>query len=399
MFINCPHCRRLLALEPDGTPPTACRYCHVQLNGLESAPDRSGAEAVQSERMTSVDPAQLTASVPPPPPAAPGPQTTATTVPRSLATMLQPAQQPAGPTPLRVPVPPSSAQGGATNTDRAQSTQRAPGDAATAGPPATGPRPQRAPSGDTASLPAPATPSAAAQTTPRPAVTVARTLPVDTPPVAAPPPKARPAATTPQPASAPSPGAPPVSSAATPTRKPRRAAGTSARSAAPSFAKGTAGHHDQRKQRLMLGAAVILTVVLALQLVLAQRAQLSQSAGWRPLLGTLCGALGCSLPPWHEPAAFVVVERDIRSLQDPPGVLQVTARIRNEARWAQAWPRLQLTLSDVDGQPLATRVFQPAEYLGGTPSQSELASGADVAIRMQVIEPGPQAVAFTFDFH
>lgn len=148
-----------------------------------------------------------------------------------------------------------------------------------------------------------------------------------------------------------------------------------------------------------MAAILALALLLGLQLLLAQRAQLAQRAVWRPWLTQLCGLLHCSLPAWREPSAFIVVERDIRSLGAQPGVLQVTARIRNQAHWAQPWPRLQLTLSDVDGNPLATRVFQPAEYLGGAPTQTELASGADAAIRMLVLEPGPEAVAFSFDFH
>jgi hypothetical protein len=56
-------------------------------------------------------------------------------------------------------------------------------------------------------------------------------------------------------------------------------------------------------------------------------------------------------------------------------------------------------LSDANGRDVATRVFTPSEYLGGAPTQSELGSGQSAALAMEIVEPGPQAVAFTFEFH
>ncbi len=149
---------------------------------------------------------------------------------------------------------------------------------------------------------------------------------------------------------------------------------------------------------LRSGAIAALSLVLALQLVLADRAALAADARWRPLVASLCGALGCTVPPWREPRAFQVIERDVRAHPERPDALRVSARVRNDARWTQPWPVLRLTLSDVHGRSVASRAFGPREYLGGTPTQSGLASGQSVALTMEVMEPGPQAVAFTFDF-
>lgn len=167
---------------------------------------------------------------------------------------------------------------------------------------------------------------------------------------------------------------------------------------APSFArsKPQAAPVDRRRLALHWGAIAALSLLLALQLLLSDRARLAGDPRWRPLLAPLCAMLQCTLPPWREPQAFRVVERDVRARQ--PGVLRVSARIRNDARWPQPWPALQLTLSDANGREVATRVFAPREYLGGAPSQSQLGSGQSAALAMDIVEPGPQAVAFTFDF-
>ena len=57
-----------------------------------------------------------------------------------------------------------------------------------------------------------------------------------------------------------------------------------------------------------------------------------------------------------------------------------------------------LTLSDVDDRPLGARAFQPAEYLGSTPTAALVEAGQGAVIRMDVLEPGPGAVGFSFVF-
>ena len=81
-----------------------------------------------------------------------------------------------------------------------------------------------------------------------------------------------------------------------------------------------------------------------------------------------------------------------------PGALHVDARFRNDAVWPQAWPVLVLTLSDIDGRTVGRRAFQPREYLGAAPTQSTIHSGQSVDVAMDILEPAPAVVAFTFDF-
>ncbi|AWH30704.1 MULTISPECIES: DUF3426 domain-containing protein [unclassified Stenotrophomonas maltophilia group] len=140
-----------------------------------------------------------------------------------------------------------------------------------------------------------------------------------------------------------------------------------------------------------------LALLLLLQSVLADRARLAADAGHRPWISALCGVLRCSLPAWREPTAFTMTSREIRPLPGQAGVLQVQASIRNDARWAQAWPDLRLSLSDADGRLIGSGVFTPAQYLGEAPAATlEPGQSARVAFRVQ--EPAASTVAFTFEF-
>lgn len=141
-----------------------------------------------------------------------------------------------------------------------------------------------------------------------------------------------------------------------------------------------------------------LALLLVLQSVLADRTRLAADAGHRPWVTALCGVLRCSLPAWREPTALTMTSREIRPLPGQAGVLQVQASIRNDARWAQAWPDLRLSLSDADGRVIGTGVFPPAQYLGENPGAALLEPGQSARIAFRVQEPAASTVAFTFEF-
>lgn len=166
---------------------------------------------------------------------------------------------------------------------------------------------------------------------------------------------------------------------------------------APSFL-GTSQPRALPTPRWHWGLVAGLALLLVLQSVLADRARLAADAGNRTWLVALCGVLRCSLPAWHEPTAFTMTSREIRPLPGEAGVLQVQASIRNDARWAQAWPDLRLSLSDADGRVIGSGVFAPAQYLGENPGAAVLEPGQSARIAFRVQEPAASTVAFTFDF-
>ncbi|MCK7592220.1 zinc-ribbon and DUF3426 domain-containing protein [Pseudomarimonas salicorniae] len=143
--------------------------------------------------------------------------------------------------------------------------------------------------------------------------------------------------------------------------------------------------------------ATVLAVVLVLQILLAERHRLATDPEWRAAYETLCGALGCSLPPWKDSAALQLLSREVGPHPSEEGGLLVTASLRNNARWAQPLPMVELTLADIDGQVVAMRRFQPSEYHVGDTRQ--LAPGQTTSLRLEIADPGSQALAFEFAFH
>lgn len=362
MFINCPYCRALVATDPaTDLPPERCPRCAAPLREAPAGPAaaddaRSGVAAAIAEAFgpeaTAADPA--------------GPQ------PVSIANLLQPV--PEGELAGQVPAaggPPEAASEAGPETDReaasgagGETTGR--GEVPLAGletevdVDAPDPAPGPAATADPAAV------SSAVVTAGPDASAGAAPAPVD-PRVAAPP----------APVAAP------------------RAPGK----AAPSFARFRGRAHDATGRAWPVAAAIAgLALLLALQWLLADRARLAADPAWRPVVARACAVLRCSLPPWREPAAFSLLERDVRPHPELPGVLRITASFRNDAAWPQAWPRVVLTLTDIDGRPLGARAFGPEEYLAAAP-EGLLAPGDGAVVRLDVREPGPGAVGFAFDFH
>ena len=166
---------------------------------------------------------------------------------------------------------------------------------------------------------------------------------------------------------------------------------------APSFMRlPVARLHTPRWQWGVLAGLVVLLVI---QIAVADRARLAADAGSRPWIAAVCGVLGCTLPAWQEPAAFSMISRDVRPVPGQAGALQVQASFRNDARWAQAWPSLRLSLSDADGRVIGTGVFAPHDYLDRSlDANSVLEPGQSAQIAFRVREPASSTVAFTFEF-
>lgn len=142
----------------------------------------------------------------------------------------------------------------------------------------------------------------------------------------------------------------------------------------------------------------VLTLSLLLQIAVADRARFAADPAWRPHIVTLCGWFRCSVPDWHEPSAFHITSREVRPHPSAPGVLLVTATFRNDAAFAQAWPRLQLSLANLDGDSLGLRRFSPREYLGSEPGTAQIGPGQSATITLEIVDPGKRAVTFDFDF-
>lgn len=169
--------------------------------------------------------------------------------------------------------------------------------------------------------------------------------------------------------------------------------------ALPSFArkrpKRTRPHHHRR----WVLACLLLALCLSVQLVWAERVPLTANAATRPWLQGICSVLGCALPPVRDVAKLQVLSRDVRPHPSVPDALLISTTIRNDAPFAQPYPVVSITLSDLDANRIAMRRFRPRDYLSDPTVRTRgLAPGATAALVFEVKDPGRNAVAFRFAF-
>lgn len=113
----------------------------------------------------------------------------------------------------------------------------------------------------------------------------------------------------------------------------------------------------------------------------------------KPALIALCGTLGCDLPL---PSKVELVGIDTSDLHpDGTGKLQMTALLKNRAPFAQEYPHLELTLTDVADKALVRRVLAPADYLPPDTNQAAgFAAGGELPLNLTIEATGVPAAGY-----
>ncbi|HET7549182.1 MAG TPA: zinc-ribbon and DUF3426 domain-containing protein [Usitatibacter sp.] len=144
-----------------------------------------------------------------------------------------------------------------------------------------------------------------------------------------------------------------------------------------------------------LGVFVLL-VALGVEAAYAFRAPLAlHYPALRPWLESACAQAGCVVPWPQDERLLKLQESELLEVPGRPGEISLAARIRNLAPVAQAYPHLELTLTDIGGQPAARRVLKPADYLGHRPARDEvLAAGGEIAIQLRLALTGLKATGY-----
>jgi predicted Zn finger-like uncharacterized protein len=144
----------------------------------------------------------------------------------------------------------------------------------------------------------------------------------------------------------------------------------------------------------LTGVAALLLALLALSAWL-NRDRITQDPQWRTPLEQLCSRLGCTLPPYSDPARITSTELLVRPDPARMGVLLVDTVLHNGAPFAQRYPGLELSFTDIRGKAVARRLFKPHEYLGAHPQPGALLAPREpVRVHLELKDPGEHATNY-----
>jgi predicted Zn finger-like uncharacterized protein len=154
----------------------------------------------------------------------------------------------------------------------------------------------------------------------------------------------------------------------------------------------------QREWRWPLAGAA-LALLLAAQFAWAERARLLAMPRVHEFAQAACERLGCVLPAVDDRSRIALMARDVRPHPSVQHALIISATLANQAPFAQSYPVVEITLSDVDQRRIAMRRLRPDEYLGDTAAiRRGFGAGATTTFSLEVEDPGRDAVAFEFRF-
>jgi predicted Zn finger-like uncharacterized protein len=155
----------------------------------------------------------------------------------------------------------------------------------------------------------------------------------------------------------------------------RNAQSTLSRAAAP----------DARRSKWIWSmASAMALVALAMQFAFHFRGEIVLL--WpasKPTLARVCAELGCDLPLPRLPELMSIEASDLQADGTNPGVMVLSATLRNRAAFAQQFPSLELTLTNAQDQAVARRVLSARDYLArGANLDAGFAANSELAVRI-----------------
>lgn len=119
-----------------------------------------------------------------------------------------------------------------------------------------------------------------------------------------------------------------------------------------------------RKHKAAITLAVLLVLLLFAQGIHFFRHTLAASLpGLKPMLNSYCALLSCTVDLPRELDALSIESSELEADAKLVNVITLHVLLRNRSGHAQAWPSLELTLTDLRDQVIARRAFHPADYL------------------------------------
>lgn len=114
----------------------------------------------------------------------------------------------------------------------------------------------------------------------------------------------------------------------------------------------------------------------------------------KPALQVLCGYLGCDLPLPQKAGLLGIEASDLHPDPQHKGHLMLNATLKNRAPFVQAYPDIELTLTDTADQPLLRKVLASAEYLPRNADAAGFAANSELVLNLSLTPDGnPNATA------
>lgn len=115
----------------------------------------------------------------------------------------------------------------------------------------------------------------------------------------------------------------------------------------------------------------------------------------KPLLTDLCKPLHCTVELPHQADLLSIEDSDLQDDPEHEGVLVLVTTLYNRAPYAQAYPLLELTLTDTLDKPVLRRTLTPQEYAPHNAALAQgLAAGEEINVRLDLSVGGAKPAGY-----
>jgi predicted Zn finger-like uncharacterized protein len=120
-------------------------------------------------------------------------------------------------------------------------------------------------------------------------------------------------------------------------------------------------------------ACVLLTILAGLQTIYSTRTKIgAEYPQFKPYLIQACYLLKCEIGLPKNLDFFTIDDSDMQENDTHQDVINFSSLLINNAPYTQAYPNIELTLTDTNDKPVLRRILKPAEYLA---SNTNVANG------------------------
>ncbi len=147
----------------------------------------------------------------------------------------------------------------------------------------------------------------------------------------------------------------------------------------------------------LIGILLLSTLGIA-QAIYYQRYPLVARPQFQQQVLSLCRVLPCNESQFSSTQQIKLLERNVFTHPVQPNALMVSGSFVNQASFAQKFPQLLVSLFDIQGNLIANRLFNSTEYLQTDRNRTVMAIAKPVQFRLEIVDPGADALTYEFEF-
>ncbi|MDP3088497.1 MAG: DUF3426 domain-containing protein [Methylotenera sp.] len=108
-----------------------------------------------------------------------------------------------------------------------------------------------------------------------------------------------------------------------------------------------------------------------------------------------CEKIGCTIDLPKKIDLIVIDDSDMQEDANYVGLIHLSSTLINQANFNQAYPNIELTLTDIDDIPKLRRKFKPNEYLPSTVDIAKgLTPGEEVKVKLAITAQGTAVAGY-----